>query len=101
MATMSHGSARRPGSPDSQVLDQAARERRTLLTFDKDFGELAWARPAAAPPGIVLLRMPLPPRGEVGPRLSAILSLRDDWDGHFSVVEPGRIRMRPMPLRDR
>jgi hypothetical protein len=21
---------------------------------------------------------------------------RDDWAGHFSVIEPGRVRMRPL-----
>ena len=26
----------------------------------------------------------------------ACLASRDDWAGHFSVVEPGRIRMRPL-----
>ena len=30
-----------PGSPDTSVLSQAQTEERILLTFDKDFGELA------------------------------------------------------------
>jgi predicted nuclease of predicted toxin-antitoxin system len=30
-----------PGTPDSDVLAWASRESRILLTFDKDFGELA------------------------------------------------------------
>jgi predicted nuclease of predicted toxin-antitoxin system len=30
-----------PGSSDSEILAWAAREERILLTFDKDFGELA------------------------------------------------------------
>jgi predicted nuclease of predicted toxin-antitoxin system len=30
-----------PGSSDPEVLARAAREERVLLTFDKDFGELA------------------------------------------------------------
>jgi predicted nuclease of predicted toxin-antitoxin system len=30
-----------PGATDRQVLNWAAREERILLTFDKDFGELA------------------------------------------------------------
>jgi len=32
-----------PGSPDELVLARAAREAAVLLTFDKDFGELACA----------------------------------------------------------
>ena len=32
-----------PGASDPEVLAWAARDARTLLTFDKDFGELARA----------------------------------------------------------
>ena len=31
-----------PGSKDEDILAWAEREARVLLTFDKDFGELAW-----------------------------------------------------------
>ena len=31
-----------PGSKDEEILAWAVREERVLLTFDKDFGELAW-----------------------------------------------------------
>ena len=31
-----------PGSKDEDVLAWAVREERIILTFDKDFGELAW-----------------------------------------------------------
>ena len=31
-----------PGSKDEDILAWAVREDRVLLTFDKDFGELAW-----------------------------------------------------------
>jgi uncharacterized protein DUF5615 len=36
-----------PGMSDPDVLGWAIRDERTLLTFDKDFGELARARHAA------------------------------------------------------
>lgn len=83
-----------PGMSDSDVLAWAAREQRILLTFDKDFGDLA--RRSALPTGcvVVLFRMPMPKSGEVGRRLSRVIAARDDWAGHFCVVEPGRIRMR-------
>jgi len=38
-----------PGMKDEDVLAWAAREARIVLTFDKDFGELAWR---AGLPGI-------------------------------------------------
>jgi predicted nuclease of predicted toxin-antitoxin system len=85
-----------PGVSDSDVLAWAARDERTLLTFDKDFGELARASALPSTCGVVLLRMPIPNPGDVGPRLSNLLMSRDDWAGHFSVIEPGRIRMRPL-----
>ena len=34
-----------PGMKDEDVLAWAAREARIVLTFDKDFGELAWRAP--------------------------------------------------------
>lgn len=85
-----------PGSTDPEVLAQAAREERVLLTFDKDFGELAKAAVLPAACGIVLIRRSMPPAGSVGQQLADILSSRTDWAGHFSVVEPGRIRMRSL-----
>jgi hypothetical protein len=48
----------------------AAREARIVLTFDKDFGELAWRAGLPASSGIVLLRLPMPPVAEVGTSLA-------------------------------
>jgi hypothetical protein len=68
-----------------------------LLTFDKDFGELAWRSGLPASCDIVLFRLPaLGPAG-VGKVIADVLTSRDDWPGHFSVVEPGRIRVRAVP----
>ena len=67
-----------------------------LLTFDKDFGELAWHVGLPASSGIILLRLPMPPADGVGAILAAKIDERADWVGHFTVVEPGRIRMRSL-----
>lgn len=85
-----------PGARDPDVLAWAAREGRILLTFDKDFGELA--RRSALPRlcGVILLRLPMPMPGNVGQRVADLITARDDWAGHFSVIEPGRVRMRPL-----
>ncbi len=85
-----------PGASDPDVLAWAVREERVLLTFDKDFGELA--KGSALPPGcgVILLRMPMPRPGDVGRRLADLITAREDWAGHFSVIEPGRIRMRSL-----
>ena len=88
-----------PGSPDGDVLARTVHENRILLTFDKDFGELAWRAGLPANAGIVLFRIPMPSSVDVGQAISSIIRSREDWAGHFSVVEPGRIRMRPLPLK--
>jgi predicted nuclease of predicted toxin-antitoxin system len=83
-----------PGASDPDVLAWAARDKRVLLTFDKDFGELAKASALPGACGIVLFRMPMPKPGDVGKQLAKVITSREDWAGHFSVVEPGRVRMR-------
>jgi predicted nuclease of predicted toxin-antitoxin system len=85
-----------PGTSDPDVLRWAIRDERVLLTFDKDFGELAGASALPGTCGVVLFRMPMPNPSDIGPRLSNLVTSRDDWAGHFSVIEPGRIRMRPL-----
>ena len=87
------------GSTDPQVLAIAIRERRILLTFDKDFGELAARSPLPAGCGVVLLRLPVPNSEAASERLAAQIGARRDWDGHFSVVEPSRVRMRRITFR--
>jgi hypothetical protein len=85
-----------PGSKDEDILAWAMRESRVLLTFDKDFGELAWRFGLPASCGIVLFRLPMPAAAGVGATLAAKIGERTDWAGHFTVIEPGRIRMRPL-----
>jgi hypothetical protein len=55
-----------PGSKDEDVLAWAVREERIILTFDKDFGELAWRAGLPASSGIVLIRLPMPRAAEAG-----------------------------------
>lgn len=83
-----------PGTGDPDVLAWAIREERILLTFDKDFGELARASQLPTACGVVLFRMPMPKPGDAGQRLADLITARDDWAGHFSVVDPGRTPAR-------
>jgi predicted nuclease of predicted toxin-antitoxin system len=85
-----------PGIADSEIVAWAAREERIVLTFDKDFGELAWRSGLPVASGVVLFRLPMPPAGEIGAVLAARIAERTDWGGHISVIEPGRVRMRPL-----
>ena len=86
-----------PGLDDIGVLAIAERERRTLLTFDKDFGELALRCRLPAECGVILARLrPISSRALAETILAAVSS-RADWAGHFSVIAVGRIRMTPIP----
>ena len=67
-----------PGSTDRDVLAWAVRENRVLLTFDQDFGELAWRAGLPASSGIMLFRIPMPLAADVGQALTARIGERDD-----------------------
>lgn len=86
-----------PGASDPEVLARAQSEERVLVTFDKDFGELAWRALLPAQSGVVLFRIPMPAPERAGEALAAILTSRQDWEGNFAVVEPGRVRIRSLP----
>lgn len=85
-----------PGISDETVWAHAVAQARTILTFDKDFGELAFKRGLPSASGIVLFRLSMsPPRPGID-RVVAVIRSRPDWSGSFWVVEPGRIRERPL-----
>jgi predicted nuclease of predicted toxin-antitoxin system len=89
----------RPGSSDKEVLACAQAEGRLLLTFDKDFGELAFRSGLSAASGVILFRV-LAPSPAVLARLAVrVLDSRLDWPGHFCVIENDRIRMTPLPFQ--
>jgi hypothetical protein len=89
--------AESPGISDREVLAWAQRENRVVLTFDKDFGELAYWAGLSAGSGVILFRLPMPRSGQAGARLAKLIGDRQDWTSRFSVIEPGRIRMRDLP----
>ena len=86
-----------PGAPDWRVLALAREQGSVLLTFDRDFGALAESIAFAGSFGIVYFRLPNLPRETFPARIVAALASRTDWAGRFSVVEPGRVRMRKSP----
>jgi len=51
-----------PGITDEEVLARRLEDARVLLTFDKDFGELAWRSGLPASCGIVFRLSALGPR---------------------------------------
>jgi predicted nuclease of predicted toxin-antitoxin system len=85
-----------PGSTDQEVLRLAQDENRVLITFDKDFGELAIKENLPASSGIILLRISTHSPESIASVIQAAFQTRNDWPGHFSVVEDERIRMTPL-----
>ena len=89
--------AESPGVSDEQVLHQAEQTNRILITFDKDFGELALRKQPSRPPGVILFRTRLVSPARLAEKVAAIIKSRDDWADHFSVVDDKRIRMVTLP----
>jgi predicted nuclease of predicted toxin-antitoxin system len=83
-----------PGIADTEVLNRTQTEDRILLTFDKDFGELAFRSQLPATSGIILFRIKAPSGAVVAQKVATAIAFRNDWAGHFSVIEDDRIRMR-------
>lgn len=85
------------GATDAEVLARAQADGRVLLSFDKDFGELAFRSGLPATCGVVLFRFaPVSPEF-VAERVVRILAGTMPWVGHFAIVEETRIRLRPIP----
>jgi len=67
------------------------------VTFDKDFGELAFRRALAASVGVVLFRITLTSLDHAVRAAVAAFASRSYWTGQFAVVEDDRIRLRALP----
>jgi predicted nuclease of predicted toxin-antitoxin system len=85
-----------PSTSDSDVLERAIRESRVLLTFDKDFGELAFKRRLPSHCGVILVRLP-PVPDEVTRLVLEAMGSGVAFVGRFVVIESGRIRERLLP----
>jgi predicted nuclease of predicted toxin-antitoxin system len=79
------------------VLALSLSEDRILVTFDKDFGKLAYATGRKGTCGIIPLRPRLRSAEYLSRFITNVLSQTIDWTGHFSVVQENRIRTVPRP----
>jgi predicted nuclease of predicted toxin-antitoxin system len=82
---------------DEKVLERAVREARWIVTFDRDYGELIFARGLAAPPAVVLFRLKSYRPEDPGRILADLLDSGAKLEGYFSLVEETGVRMRPLP----
>ena len=80
-------------SVDRELIEQAGRERRILLTEDKDFGWLVFASHTDSP-GVILLRFPGNARQALAQTVARVVEEQvEKLAGAFVVVEPGQIRI--------
>lgn len=85
-----------PGVSDRVILARAQAENRIIVTFDKDFGELAFRFGLPALSGIILFRITPSSPERITEIVLAVLASRTDLAGNFTVVENDRIRMKPL-----
>jgi predicted nuclease of predicted toxin-antitoxin system len=84
------------GAPDPDVLKSAATAGRILITEDQDFGDLV-VRQGLPADGIALLELhKMSPQATVRRAVDAIMATGTKLIGAFTVIEPGRIRSRPI-----
>jgi len=88
-----------PGAPDEQVIQIAVDRQCTLLSFDRDHGDLIFGQGVTPPPAVVYLRL-YPPSSEALEKvLSSVIQLGDAvLNGQFTVVTLDGIRQRIFPV---
>jgi len=85
-----------PGATDTEILKVAAQQGCILLTEDKDFGEWIFAHGKSAE-GVVLIRFPARMREDMIKALVEVVTEHGaELRGAFAVLEPGRVRIRPI-----
>ena len=89
-----------PGALDETLLAVAHAEQRLIVTFDRDFGELAVRLHRGASGGIMLLRLVPHDPVEVTQFLSDLLARTDvEWAGRLSVIDRWHVRQRRLESR--
>jgi predicted nuclease of predicted toxin-antitoxin system len=86
--------------PDREILERARQERRVILTFDLDFGDLL-AAGILDTPSVLVFRLQNQTPSSVTPRLLAVLSeTQPELEaGAVVIVEEARYRIRRLPFQ--
>jgi predicted nuclease of predicted toxin-antitoxin system len=86
----------RSGVPDRGVLELAEAEGAILMTEDRDFGELV-IRQQLGVRGMILLELDRISNPAEAEAVSEVIRAHaDKLPGNLVVIEPGRIRVRPL-----
>lgn len=86
-----------PGINDCAVLMQACKEKRIILTFDRDYGELIYRNKSVTPVGVIYFRFaPSIPEEPAKILLNILKAGEVPLLGKFTVIERGRIRQKTL-----
>lgn len=86
------------GATDEDVLERSLNQMRVLITEDRDFGELVYARGQRSA-GVILVRFPSQARSSKATTVvAAVAALGSRLEQAFTVVEPGRVRISGRPM---
>ena len=86
-----------PGAEDSDVIQISVREKRILLTEDKDFGQLVFAHGLSSA-GVIFLRFPFSARMLISRDLCNLIDQQGEkLSGGFVTIQPNRIRISRIP----
>ena len=90
-------------APDQEIFDLAASEDRVVVSEDTDFGTLLSLRDSSRPSVILFRHMPdRSASGLLSILLRNIATVEVDLEsGAMVVIEPGRIRVRRLPMESR
>lgn|SRR5665213_22641 len=87
-----------PSADDADILRCAHEERRIIITFDRDYGELIFKRKMPPPDGVLFLRFEPQSPLEPAEILLNLLQLSGvEWSGRFTVLTRDQIRQRRLP----
>ncbi len=83
------------GILDEEVISFAKKEQRTILTFDRDYGELIFKKGLKPEKGVIYLRWNNYHPEEPGEYLVGLFGLKDiKFEGKLTVISESSIRQR-------
>ena len=84
-----------PGVSDIEVVETAKTDHLTILTFDKDYGEIIFRHGGSSPPSVIYFRFKGLDPGFAGRILKDLIQVKKIvFENTFTVIEEANIRQR-------